>query len=190
MAKALRTKKVSEVSFVLEKIHKNGGVLKYPKAFQCGNGSEFKSDVTKFLEKHNVDIRRTTTKYKHTDTAFVEAFNKQLAKQLFKPMDVQELQDPEKVSTIRVKNLNSFANKMNNKKSPMIDVKPKDIIKPDTQQTFVGLQDVLKTCLEDVLKTCIQDVFKMYSRRFQDMSSRRLQDVLETNKMFTGNICI
>ena len=36
--------------------------------------------------------------------AFVEAFNKELAKFLFKSMNVQELQDPEKISTIWVKN--------------------------------------------------------------------------------------
>ena len=100
--------------------------------FQCDNGSEFKSDVTKLLEKHNVDIRRTTTKYKHTHTAFVEAFNKELAKLLFKPMDAQELEDPEKVSTILVKNLNSIVNKMNNTKSSMMDMKPKDAIKLGT----------------------------------------------------------
>ena len=47
-------------------------------------------------------------------------------------MDAQELQDPEKVSTIWVKNLNSIVNKMNNKKSSMIDMKPKDAIKLDT----------------------------------------------------------
>ena len=46
-------------------------------------------------------------------------------------MDAQELQDPEKVSTIWVKNLNKIVNKMNNKKSLMIDMKPKDAIKLD-----------------------------------------------------------
>ena len=56
--------------------------------------------MAKLLEKHNVEARRATMKYKHTHTAFVEAFNKELAKLLFKPMDAQELQDPEKVSTI------------------------------------------------------------------------------------------
>ena len=55
------------------------------------------------LEKQSVEIQRATTKYKHTHTAFVEAFKKELAKLLFKPMDAQELQDPEKVSTIWVK---------------------------------------------------------------------------------------
>ena len=80
VARTFRTGKASEVLFVLEAIDKKGGVFKYPKVFQCDNGSEFKSNVTKLLEKHNVDIRRTTTKYKHTHTAFVEAFNKELAK--------------------------------------------------------------------------------------------------------------
>ena len=100
VARALRAKKATEVAFVLEAIYKKCGVFKYPKEFQCDNGSEFKSDVTKLLEKHNADIGRTTTKYKHTHKAFVEAFNKGSAKQLFNPMDAQELQDPEKVSMI------------------------------------------------------------------------------------------
>ena len=89
--------------FVLEAIYKKGGVFKYPKVFQCDNGSELKNEVTKLFEKHNVDIQRAITKHKHTHTAFVEAFNKELAKLLFKSMDAQELQDPEKVSTIWVK---------------------------------------------------------------------------------------
>ena len=100
VARPLRTKKSSKVAFVFEAIYKKGGVFNYPKMFQCDNGSEFKTEVTKLLEKHKVEIRRATTKYKHTHTAFVEAFNKALAKLLFKPMDAQELQDPEKVSTI------------------------------------------------------------------------------------------
>ena len=70
-------------------------MFKYPKTFQYDNASEFKNEVAKLLEKHNVEIRRATTKYKHTHTAFVKAFSKELAKLLFKPMDAQELQDPE-----------------------------------------------------------------------------------------------
>ena len=88
---------------MLGAIYKKGGVFKYPKTFQCDNGSEFKNEVTKLLEKHNVEIRRATTKYKHTHTTFVEAFNKELAKLLLKPMDAQELQDPEKVSKLWIK---------------------------------------------------------------------------------------
>ena len=124
--------------------------------FQCDNGSEFKSDVTKLLEKHNVDIRRTTTKYKHTHTAFVEAFNKELAKLLFKPMDAQELEDPEKVSTILVKNLNSIVNKMNNTKSSMMDMKPKDAIKLDTVKLDKAYPEetyYLKTVLQMSMST-------------------------------------
>ena len=109
-----------------------GGVFKYPKAFQCDNGSEFKNEATKLLEKHNVDIRRATAKYKHTHTAFMEAFNKELAKHLFKPMDAEELQDPVKVSKIWAKTLNKFVSKMNNTVSSINDMKPKDAIKLDT----------------------------------------------------------
>ena len=88
--------------------------------------------MTKLLEKHNIEIRRATTKYKNTHTTFVEDFNKKVAKLLFKPMDAQELQDSEKVSTIWVKNLNKVVNKMNNTESLMIGLKPKDAIKLDT----------------------------------------------------------
>ena len=88
-------------AFVLEAIFKKGGVFKYPKAFECYNGREFKNEVAKLLEKHNVDIRRATTKYKYTHTAFVEAFNKEMAKLLLKPMHAQELQDPEKFGLYR-----------------------------------------------------------------------------------------
>ena len=33
------------------------GPLTYPKIFQCDNGSEFKAEVTKMLEKHEVKIQ-------------------------------------------------------------------------------------------------------------------------------------
>ena len=39
VAKPLRTKKASEVAFVLEAVYKKGGVFKYLKVFQCDNGS-------------------------------------------------------------------------------------------------------------------------------------------------------
>ena len=57
----------------------------------------------------------------------------ELAKLLFKAIDAQELQDPEKVLTIWIKNLNSIVlAKINNTKSSMTDMKPKDPIKLDT----------------------------------------------------------
>ena len=56
VARAHRTKKSSEVAFVLESVYKKGGAFKYPKVFQCDNEPEFKNEVTKLLEKKNVDI--------------------------------------------------------------------------------------------------------------------------------------
>ena len=88
--------------------------------------------MTKLFEKDNVDIRRATTKYKHKDTAFVEAFNKELEKLLFKPMNTQELQNPKKVSKIWVKNVDAAVRRWNNTVSLVIGMKPKDAIKQGT----------------------------------------------------------
>ena len=65
-------------------------------------------------------------KYKHTHTAFVEALNKILAKQLCKVQDAQELNDPEKVTMTRVKHLYELVDQLNN--TQMIGMKPKDAI--------------------------------------------------------------
>ena len=81
------------------------GPLTYPSTFQCDNGSEFKGEVTKMLEKKEVKIWGVTMKYRHTHTALVEALNKILAERLFKVQDAQELNDPERVSAILVKHL-------------------------------------------------------------------------------------
>ena len=126
VARALRNKKADEVAFVLEAVYKKGGDFKYPKIFQSDNGSEFNSKVTKLLESYSAGIKRATTKYKHTHTAFVETFNKELAKELFKPMDARELNDPDKISRMWVRNLENTVKRMNNSKTTMIDMKPKD----------------------------------------------------------------
>ena len=118
VAKPLRTKNSSKVAFVLGVIYKKGGAFKYPKVFQCDNGPEFKGEAAKLLEKHNVDIRKTTAKHKYTHTAFVEAFNKELEKLLFKLMDAQELQEPKKVSTIWIRNVDSAVHRMDNTHRP------------------------------------------------------------------------
>ena len=60
VARPLRTKQVKDVAEMIADIYKVGP-LKYPKIFQCDNGSEFKGDVTKMLEKQEVKIRRVTT---------------------------------------------------------------------------------------------------------------------------------
>ena len=95
VARPLRTKQACDVAEMIADIYKVGP-LTYPKIFQCDNGSKFKGEVTKMLEKHEVKIQQVTTKYKHTYPAFVEALNKILAKRLFKVQDAQELNDPEK----------------------------------------------------------------------------------------------
>ena len=104
------------------------GQLTYPKIFLSDNGSEFKGEVTKTLEKHKVKIQRVKMKYKHTHTAFVEALNKILAERLFKVQDAQELNDPEKVSATWVKHLYGLVDKLNDTETEMIGMKPKDAI--------------------------------------------------------------
>ena len=81
------------------------------------------------LEKQEVKIRRVTTKYKHTHTAFVEALNKILAERLFKVQDAQELNDPEKVSATWVKHLYGLVDELNDAETEMIGMKFKDAIK-------------------------------------------------------------
>ena len=132
VAKPLTTKKTIEVVFVLKAIYKKDGTFKYPKVLQIDNGSVFKGEVTKLFEKQSVKIRRATTKYKHTHTAPVEAFNKELEKLLFKPMDAQELQNPKNVCKTWVKNVNPAVKRLNNTVSSVIGMKPKDAIKLDT----------------------------------------------------------
>ena len=83
------------------------------------------------IELHNFDIWRVPANLKHINTNVVQAFNKELEKQLFQLMNAPELQDAEKVSAICAKNLNSIVYKMNNTKPLMIDMKPKDTIKVD-----------------------------------------------------------
>ena len=84
-------------------------------------------------QKHDVDIRRATVKHKHkcayvlllhlkfVAQLFWKPLTKDLSIQSFRPMDAQELQEPERVSAIWVEDLNSIVNKMNH-------TKPKDAI--------------------------------------------------------------
>ena len=52
----LRIKQARDVAEMIADIYKVGP-LKYPKIFQCDNGSEFKGEVTKMLEKNEVKIQ-------------------------------------------------------------------------------------------------------------------------------------
>ena len=55
VARPLRTKKAKDIAAMIADIYKVGP-LTYPIIFQCDNGSEFKAEVTKMLEKHKVRI--------------------------------------------------------------------------------------------------------------------------------------
>ena len=128
VARPLRTKQAHDVAEMIADIHKVGPLM-YPSTFQCDNGSEFKGEMTKMLEKHEVKIQRVTTKYTHTHTAFVEALNKILAERLLKVQDAQELNDPEKVSSRWVKHLHGLVDELNDMETEIIGMKPKDAIK-------------------------------------------------------------
>ena len=83
-----------------------------------------------------------------------------------------------------------------------------DFLKTFANTTWSRLEDVLKTScktswrrLKDILKmswkmkNCYaEDVLKMSwiqsGRPLEDMSWRRIGDILDTSKMFTGDICI
>ena len=53
VARPLRTKQAREVAEMIADIYKVGPLM-YPSIFQCDNGSEFKAEVTKLLEKHHL----------------------------------------------------------------------------------------------------------------------------------------
>ena len=56
VARPLRTKQARDVTEMIADIYKVGPLM-YPKIFQCDNGSEIKREVTKMLEKQEVNIR-------------------------------------------------------------------------------------------------------------------------------------
>ena len=127
VARPLRTKKASDVADMLKDIYK-AGPLTYPKIFQCDNGSEFKGEVSKLLGGRDVVVRRTTTKYKHTHTAFVESFNRVLSVDLFKIQDAIELNDPKKIATSWVKHLYNTVGKLNRVKNRITGIMPVDAV--------------------------------------------------------------
>ena len=138
VVRLLRAKQAKDVADMIADIYKVGP-LTYPKIFHCDNGSKFKAEVTKLLEKHEVRIQCAVTKYKHTHTAFVEALNKILSERLFKVQDAQELNDPDKVSSTWVKHLYELVDKLNDTETQMTGMKPKDAIK--LNQVPLGKQE-------------------------------------------------
>ena len=56
VTRPMRMKQAKDVADMIADIYKVGP-LTYPKIFRCDNGSEFKAEVTKMLEKHELTIR-------------------------------------------------------------------------------------------------------------------------------------
>ena len=112
VARPLRVKQAKDIAEMIASIYKVGP-LTYPKIFQCNNGSEFKGEEIKMLNKNEVSVKHVTSQYKHSHTVFVDALNKILRDQLFKVQDAQELNDPEKVSSTWVKHLYGLVDHLN-----------------------------------------------------------------------------
>ena len=55
VARPLRMKQAADLATMIAGIYKVGP-LTYPKIFQCDNGSDFKGEVTKLLERHEVNL--------------------------------------------------------------------------------------------------------------------------------------
>ena len=176
----LRTKQARDVAEMIADIYKVGP-LTYPSTFQCDNGSEFKGEVTKMLEKQEVKILQVTTKYAHTHTAFVEALNETLPERLFKVQDAQELNDPERVSSRWVKHLYGLVDELNDTTTEMIGMKPKDAIKLDevplvTRESYPE-EDTLP---EDGLYRYLLQPGEEHDDQRRRATDRRLREIMES----------
>ena len=125
-SRPLKTKKASEVAEMFKDIYKKGP-LRYPQELHVDNGSEFKSEVGKLMQEHDVKVKRVTTKYHHKFTAFIENYNKRLGELLFGIQDAKELQGD--VSKTWVKYLYRMMRKLNNSKLARIAMKPSQAVK-------------------------------------------------------------
>ena len=188
VARPMRTKQAKDMAELIADIYKVCP-LTYPKIFQCDTGSKFKAEVTKLLEKHEVRIQHTTTKYKHTHTAFMKALNKMLAERLFKVQDVQELNDPEKVSATWVKHLYGLVDNLNDTETGMTGMKLKDAIKLN-QVPLVNHENYPSedTLLEDGLYRYLlqpgeehDDQWRRATDRIWSKKAHRLREIVENS---------
>ena len=86
--------------------------------------------MSRLLQKNEVKIQLVMTKYKHTHThtPFAKALNKILEKQLFKVQVSQEVNNPERVSSIWVKHPYGLVEHLNDTKTQITGMKPKETI--------------------------------------------------------------
>ena len=123
----LTTKNGKEVSQAFQWIYENTP-LTYPKTLIIDEGSEFRGDTTKLMDKHDVIIQRSDPS-QHRSQGIVERFNRTLADRLFSYQYHKELEDPSKSNREWVFRLQNVVSALNNEKTRLIGMKPADAIK-------------------------------------------------------------
>ena len=143
----LTTKNSKEVSQAFQWIYENTP-LTYPKMLIIDEGSEFRGDTTKLMDKHNVIIQRSDPS-QHRSQGIVERFNRTLADRLFTYQYHKELEDPSKSNREWVFRLQNVVSSLNNEKTRLIGMRPVDAIK----QTLVeqGFSQPVKEYKEKLL---------------------------------------
>ena len=143
----LTTKNAREVALAFQWIYENTP-LTYPKTLIIDEGSEFRGDTTKLIEKHDVIIQLGDPS-QHRSQGIVERFNKTLADRLFTYQYHKELEDPLKNNREWVSRLQNVVSALNNEKTRLIVMKPIDAIK----QTLVeqGFSQPVKNYDEKLL---------------------------------------
>ena len=90
----LKTKQPKETLQALKNIFKRK-YIKLPLAsIQTDGGTEFKSDVHKFLFENNI-LHKTSLPYRHTQQSVIEALNKQVVRLLNGYMNMKEIETGE-----------------------------------------------------------------------------------------------
>ena len=123
----LTTKNSKELSQAFQWIYENTP-LTYPKTLIIDEGSEFRGDTTKLMDKHDVIIQRSDPS-QHRSQGIVERFNRTLADRLFTYQYHKELEDPSKSNREWVSRLQNVVRALNNEKTRLIGMKPVDAIK-------------------------------------------------------------
>ncbi len=122
----LKTKTSEEVTSALIWIYENDKYLETPEILMTDKGSEFTNNDFKTWCKRNKVTLDLQEKGFHL--AFVENFNRELSKKLFKHQFKIELKS-KKPSTVWVKHLQKEITLMNNTITRMIKMKPIDAVK-------------------------------------------------------------
>ena len=129
-AEPLATKEAKEVADALECIYSRSP-LKWPKLLQVDPGREFMGAVNTLLKKQNTKIRRGRVNI-HRDQAIVERFNRTLDERLFGHQYAQEMLLRGKGSVQWVSRLPVVVEALNNEKTRLTGLKPKDATKAKT----------------------------------------------------------